>query len=385
MHRKTLLMVLLISTIATAGMSAQSASNVEIIDPADISGLRDPSGDPWTSYVDVAQFYPSIALRMIVGEAAVVRASDRTEIRWDHPLSLQKATPYLPLYEYNSPSYANEAITKPFILRSEDRLMMFRDFGFRFPSVTKDGAELSFRDGAAGMNISDTIEFRIEIVDAGDRRVIKTLDGFIVPPCDDWSKFTEVLARRAASPAFASASYPFLLTLIPDDDVLNRSIRLRATAVHRPSKGAGYEDRAIYMRFQGYERVSKHLIETWGELTADFEKKAETLIAEMGKQKAGDAIPYGKARDGSISIYPSVLAASEPDLLIDGGGKGFDGDVIVTIADAVGRVLHQERREAVSDADLMFRLPASALGSAVLFAFVRCGERFNYTLIRVTK
>ncbi|MDH7515377.1 MAG: hypothetical protein QHI48_05865 [Bacteroidota bacterium] len=356
-------------------------------DPSDVTGLKTATGESWSTYADVAQFYPSVALRLLAGEVAVeTKGQAREEIRWDHPLSTQRETPYLPLYRHNSDEYANAIVTVPFTLGRDRRLVMFRDFGFRFPVVREDGSAVDIAQGAAEMNTTDTVLFSIELIDAQSGTLLETLDRIVIPPCSNWEDFVLVLARRTleqTSPS--SGEYPFLLMREPGENVIGRPVRCRLSASVIPVEGDRYRNRALYVRFQSYERLSTLMIDDWDSFQKDVEAVAENILAKMGKEERDGWLPVLSPRDAGITIYPAMVSASDPLIHAHRKDGGVGDEVMLTIADVSGRILHQEVKEASSGGNVSFRPPRSAFAAGFVFAFVRWDGFFNYSLIRCMK
>ena len=165
-----------------------------------IANIRDTSGVAYTSYAEVAQFSPQVSLRLAAGEVAIrPRNGDVAYALWDHPLTHQAAPEYVPVYQYNSRVLANPVVTFPFTMRTGDTLTLFRDFGFRFPVRNEDGSNRTFAQDTAQFQLSDSIVFRVDLIDASTGTVIRAIESFTVPPCRDWSGFCSAMSAEMLS------------------------------------------------------------------------------------------------------------------------------------------------------------------------------------------
>ena len=90
--------------------------------------IRSADNTPMAQYVTVRQIFAPIAINYFFGEVNVRnRKGDTTSVTFDHPLSGKGSTAELHVYNDASTSFANEIVTRPFILSSMDTLVYYRE------------------------------------------------------------------------------------------------------------------------------------------------------------------------------------------------------------------------------------------------------------------
>lgn len=382
MKSHAILALLILAAFRPPGVEAQDLG----LDPSDrvtitTKDVRDPDGTPWTTYVELGQFFPTISLRLMVAEVALVGENGQsTDVEWDHPLAGEFTSPYMPLYKYNSLEYANELVTKPFVLGQGKTLSMFRDFGFRFPTTNKDEEARGIDQDTTELDVPDAVRFRIELLDASTHEVLSVLEQLNFPRCDNWSDFSEAMFAIAQGTATLAVEKPYMLTFTAPAALAGRRCVVRITAAVEGQDEGRFTERALYARFKQFSRVSHTLVEGYKSIEKNIEHLADSVLLTLPFPKsAGDE---KSVQNPSLTVYPNLLSPSESVLRVSDPAMK-DGDAVsLHCVDLAGRMLHEDLRFAHGSSPVQFALPASMLEHAAFLAFVRRGESVNYSLIR---
>ena len=363
----------------------QTAASNEGSTTITIKSIEDPDGTPWTTYVETAQFFPTVSLRLIVAEAAVVNDNEETQdLVWDHPLADELVSPYLPLYKYNSLESANEPITRPFILTQGSRLTMFRDIGFRFPLQNEDGRERDFNADTAGLTTPESVTFVIEILDAKTREVLAAVDRHTIPACGNWTSFSRAMLGAARDIAALGTNEPYLAAFDPPAALHGRPIMLRISAVCGGQEQERFTERALYCRFQQSPRITPRLRAGWDDAMRHVQRATDSLIAAAPLPKAG--YPAGTInRDFDLLVYPTTLSTLNASLRVFDARMRAGDAVSLVCVDLAGRVLHEDVRVSSGATDLEFAVPPGLSAQEYFIAFVRRGTAANYTLVRIAE
>ncbi|MBL0174736.1 MAG: hypothetical protein IPP94_05640 [Ignavibacteria bacterium] len=382
MNNHTLQFWLLLLALLGPSAAAQFGGTISIDDrtTATVTAITDTNGVSWSQYIEVAQFSPAVSLRLVAGEIRIANPAGHTAgIGWDHPLTHTWKSEFVPVYQYNSAAFANPAVTEAFTLHAGDTLALFRDFGFRFPVSNEDGTERTLEEDTAGFVLPDSIIFSMDLIDAQSGALVRTVDRFVMPPCNGWSAFLSVLAASVHPRMMQNDRHPFLLALVADQALDGARVRLRINPQYLSRIPGTYTERAMYMRFAINPRLSAMVAETWDHDMAAAREEFEDVVEQLGLPKQGnDNAP----KNADLLIYPSLVYRSAPVLRVWHAHPNAGDAVVFQALDITGRVLFQEERRSQGEKDMLFRLPERATQSALALVVVRVNTKTTHNLIR---
>lgn len=348
-----------------------------------ITDLRDTSGVAYTAYAEIAQFSPQVSLRLAAGEVAIrSRNGDVSQTLWDHPLTHQPVSEYVPVYQYNSAAFANPIVTFPFTVRAGDTLTFFRDFGFRFPMRNEDGSARTFAQDTAHFQLSDSMVFRVELIDASSEALLRSLESFTVPPCRDWQGFCMALSAEMLSRLQADDRHPYIHRTIADEELDGKRLRLRINPQYRNAIADDYSGRALYLRFTLNPRLSSMLAANWDRDMEEARHVYDKLVATLPLPKNGAQDHPGIAEKPAISLFPSLLSRSMPVLQLRDEDAAEGDAVTLLVSDINGRLLHQEARISRGEQSMVFLLPPEATEQGSALVAVRVRGTTTHTIVR---
>jgi hypothetical protein len=276
--------------------------------------VRDDARALLGHYVDVAQYFPDVAVRFECGELSLCTPDgDTLAIPWDHPLQRQAQSPRLPVYAYNSASWANEIVSLPFTTRPGDTLSLFRMPDLRFPLRDAAGDVMREVDTAA-LSIPDTVSFRIEVLDGDTRAPRLVLETVTLYPARCWS---DCMHRWLARMIDGSLPTSPLLRWTPPPSLAGERLRIRVVPVFHPQLRGDFARRALYAFFFWSDRRSTFYADEQRRWAAAAAALIDSLRGAR-KREAGTALDDAIAA-ARWSVSPTQLTREHATITIRRG------------------------------------------------------------------
>jgi hypothetical protein len=330
--------------------------------PASPVIFRDDEGSSLAHFIDVAQYFPDVAVRFECGEIRLLCADgDTVQVAWDHPLTTRMGTPRLPVYLYNSAAYANELVTLPFRWSAGDTLSLFRVLDLRFPLRDANGKLMPDGLDTAAIVVPDTVSFTIEVLDDATHEVLGVLERLALYPVSGAFEYTSHIVRRMMEGELPIAPLRSWPSAAAWD---GRRVRLRVAPVWQPQLRGEYGARAMYaFLFWGAERSGPILEEQrrFGSLTAGLLDSLRTAHKARGGSDGRTA--------EACRVHPSVLTPERNVLTVQAPeGVSVAGDL--RLYDLRGVPVFSRACRTVPGGEARIAVPVHALAAGAYLLVV---------------